>query len=136
MHSSTNFGRRSAASSGLPASLPAIRKTRLRPSAASPASSAESIAEKGTSNPPLTVEQELEQWKEARKVRKRSFREPWRSVSIVAGIAFVGTSWMLPDDVSAIAQVALGVLTVGSFVAGWRTKRGVSSQAGNETAKA
>jgi hypothetical protein len=72
---------------------------------------------------PLSVDEELAQWKEQRKVRKRSFREPWRSVSIVAGLGFVATSWMVPDTVANVTQLALGVLSAGSFIAGWRARR-------------
>jgi hypothetical protein len=72
---------------------------------------------------PLSVDEELEQWKESRKIRKRSFREPWRSVSIVAGLGFVATSWMVPDTVANVTQLALGVLSAGSFIAGWRARK-------------
>jgi hypothetical protein len=125
MEAGKSFGRRAAASPLAPASLPAVRKIRAAPAkerrepAAIPANGQATGA---PTNQPLTVEQELEQWKAARKVRKRSFREPWRSVSIVAGVAFVTTSWMLPDSVSLVAQLALGVLSLGSFLAGWRVR--------------
>ena len=72
---------------------------------------------------PLSVDDEVEQWKEQRKIRKRSFREPWRSVSIVAGLGFVATSWMVPDTVADVTQLALGVLSAGSFIAGWRARK-------------
>jgi hypothetical protein len=72
---------------------------------------------------PKSVEQELEEWKEARRIKKRSFREPWRTVSIVAGIALAPTSFMAPPGVAAIADVALGVLTLGSLYAGWRGRK-------------
>jgi hypothetical protein len=111
-------------------SLPAVRKIRVAPAveqrepapALTPPDS--KAVEPGIPpRQPLSVEQELEQWKEARKVRKRSFREPWRSVSIVAGLGFLATSWILPDSVAYVGQVALGVLTAGSFIAGWRVRR-------------
>jgi hypothetical protein len=131
MQASKSFGRRAAASPVVSASLPAVRKIRSAPVVErrepAPASTAPTV--EGAANPPanrsLTVEQELEQWKEARKIRKRSFREPWRSVSIVAGLGFVATSSMLqlPDSVSLIAQIALGVLSLGSFLAGWRVRK-------------
>jgi hypothetical protein len=70
--------------------------------------------------PTPTVEQEVEEWNAARKIRKRSFREPWRSVSLAAGLGFMATSWMLPEDVAGIAEAALAVLTIGSIYAGWR----------------
>jgi hypothetical protein len=115
----------------LPASLPAVRKIRSAPAVErrQPGPVSTSVPGK-TANaadaPPgqtLTVEQELEQWNAARKVRKRSFREPWRSVSIAAGLGFVATSWLLPDSVADVAQVALGVLSAGSFIAGWRVRK-------------
>jgi hypothetical protein len=72
---------------------------------------------------PKTVEQELEDWKEARRIKKRSFREPWRTVSIVAGIAFAPSSFLLPPEVATVADLALGVLTIGSLYAGWRGRK-------------
>jgi hypothetical protein len=69
---------------------------------------------------PPSLEQELEEWKAARKRRKRSFREPWRTVSIVAGLGLAATSWMVPGSVATVAELALGVLSTGSFLAGWR----------------
>jgi hypothetical protein len=129
MQPSRSFGRRAATSPAVPESLPAVRKVRAAPaaerfeSAPAPPSPAGETVVNASPNQKLTVEQELEQWKEARKIRKRSFREPWRSVSIVAGLGFVATSWMLPESVSLVAQIALGVLSLGSFIAGWRVRK-------------
>lgn len=86
-----------------------------------PASSAPSIDEFALR--PKTVEQELEEWKETRRIKKRSFREPWRTVSIAAGIALAPTSFLAPPDVVTIADLALGVLSIGSLYAGWRGRK-------------
>jgi hypothetical protein len=129
MQPSKSFGRRAAATPVVPVSLPAVRKIRAAPKverlepAPAPSSPTGEVAANPPSSQKLTVEQELEQWKEARKIRKRSFKEPWRSVSIVAGLGFVCTSWMLPESVSLVAQIALGVLSLGSFLAGWRARK-------------
>jgi hypothetical protein len=72
---------------------------------------------------PAPVEQEIGEWKEAPKIRKRSFREPWRSVSIVAGVAFAATSWIVPQEVANVASIGLGVLTAGSIYAAWRGRK-------------
>jgi hypothetical protein len=72
---------------------------------------------------PPPVEQEIAEWKESPKIRKRSFREPWRSVSIVAGVAFAATSWIVPQEVANVASIGLGVLTAGSIYAGWRGRK-------------
>ena len=66
------------------------------------------------------VDRELEEWKTARKVRKRSFREPWRSLSIAATIGFGVSSWLLPDSVADVAQVVTAGLGAASFFAGVR----------------
>jgi hypothetical protein len=71
------------------------------------------------------VEQELEEWQAQRKLRKRSFREPWRSVSFAAGLAFLATSWLLPESVANVAELVLAVLTIGSVYAGWRRPKTV-----------
>ena len=117
-----SFGRRGAVAPILPNAVRSVERF-LAPQPESLERAAEPAPVALAEQPTKSVEQEVSEWNEARKVRKRSFREPWRSVSIVAGIAFVLTSWMLPDDVADIAQVALGVLTLGSIYAGWRTKR-------------
>jgi len=63
------------------------------------------------------VDREVEDWNTLRKLRKRSFREPWRSFSIAAGIAFGATNWLLPDSVAEIADVVtLGLGAVSIFV--------------------
>ncbi len=128
MPSAGTFGRRAAPISVSP---PALRLVKPKPAVerhepapmSTPVPGSEAGAAEMPARGPLSVEQEVQQWNEARKTRKRSFREPWRSVSIVAGLGFVATSWILPDTVANVAQLALGVLTVGSFYAGWRAKK-------------
>ncbi len=71
----------------------------------------------------VSVEREIEEWDAARRQRRRALREPWRTVSIVAGLAFVATSWLVPASVARVAELALGVLSVGSFCAGWRARK-------------
>jgi hypothetical protein len=66
------------------------------------------------------VDAEIEQWNALRKARKRSFREPWRTLSIVAAIGFGLSSWLLPDSVSNITDLITGGLGVAALVAGFR----------------
>jgi len=68
------------------------------------------------------TDREVEDWNALRKARKRSFREPWRSVSIVAGLGFAVGSFVLPDSVAAIGQWLSGGLALVSFFAGYRRK--------------
>lgn len=68
------------------------------------------------------VDREVEEWKAMRKLRKRSFREPWRSVSVVAAIGFGMGSWLLPDAVATIAQLVTTGLALASFAAGYRRR--------------
>jgi hypothetical protein len=68
------------------------------------------------------LDRELAEWKAARKLRKRSFREPWRSVSIAAAIGFGASNWLLPDSVAQIADfVSMGLFAVG-IIAGLRRR--------------
>jgi hypothetical protein len=129
MSSIRTFGRRAVTASR----PPLIHKFRLHAAASQPEPEPSSSLVVRDTTPlataaarsKLSVEQELEEWKEARKIHRRSFREPWRSVSIVAGLAFVATSWMLPEDVANVAQIPLAILTIGSILAGWRQKKPV-----------
>jgi hypothetical protein len=68
----------------------------------------------------VSLDEELAQWKAARKARKRSFREPWRSVSIAATLMFALGTWLLPDQVANIVQVLLLALGAASLYAGFR----------------
>jgi hypothetical protein len=123
MQQSKTFGRRAQASPP-----PVARRLRKEPTFPPrvddvppvPAPPVETAAADLPQRELLSIEQELEEWNRARKIRKRSFREPWRSVSIAAGLGFAATSWVLPDSVANVTQLALGVLTVGSIYAGWR----------------
>lgn len=69
------------------------------------------------------LDHELEDWKAARKVDRRSFREPWRSFSIAAGIAFGAGQLILPDSVAEIVNYVTTGLFAVSVVAGWRKPR-------------
>jgi hypothetical protein len=66
------------------------------------------------------VDRELEEWKAARKRYKRSFREPWRTLSIVAAVGFGLSSWLLPDSVADVAQLVTGGMAAASLFAGIR----------------
>ena len=66
------------------------------------------------------LDRELEEWKAARKLRRRSFREPWRSFSIAAGIAFAAGSLILPPDVADIMDYVTTGLFIASVIAGYR----------------
>jgi len=68
----------------------------------------------------VSLDEELAQWKATRKARKRSFREPWRSVSIAAMLMFGLGTWLLPDQVANIVQVLLLALGAASLYAGFR----------------
>ncbi len=70
----------------------------------------------------VDVDRELEEWKAARKRHKRSFREPWRTLSIVCTLGFGLSSWLLPDSVADIAQLVTGGLGAASLFAGLRGK--------------
>jgi hypothetical protein len=68
------------------------------------------------------IDREIDDWKTMRKIKKRSFREPWRSVSIAAGIGFGAGSWLLPDSVSTLVQLVTAGLALASFAAGYRRR--------------
>ncbi|HTP78391.1 MAG TPA: hypothetical protein VMJ73_15615 [Rhizomicrobium sp.] len=68
------------------------------------------------------VDRELEEWKAARKRYKRSFREPWRTLSIVCGLGFAVSTWLLPDSVADVAELVTGGLSAASLFAGIRTE--------------
>ena len=70
----------------------------------------------------VDVDRELEEWKAAHKRHKRSFREPWRTLSIVCTLGFGLSSWLLPDSVADIAQLVTGGLGAASLFAGLRGK--------------
>jgi len=70
----------------------------------------------------VDVDRELEEWNAARKRHKRSFREPWRTLSIVCTLGFGLSSWLLPDSVADIAQLVTGGLGAASLFAGLQGK--------------
>lgn len=68
------------------------------------------------------VGHDVKAWKADRKRAKRSFREPWRSVSIAAGIGFGLSAWLLPDSVADVMQVVTLGLSAAAVYAGLRRK--------------
>ena len=73
--------------------------------------------------PAVDVDAEVEAWNVARKAKKRSFREPWRTLAIVSSVGFGLSTWLLPDSVAAVAEYVTLALCGGSFYAGLRTRR-------------
>ena len=113
-----SFGRRAPERSDAPSRAAAevihARANEGRPLEANPAAPPIQYADE--------VDRELEEWKEARKIRKRSFREPWRSVCIAATLGFGLSSWLLPDSVANVAELVTTGLAVASFIAGYRKR--------------
>ena len=66
------------------------------------------------------VDRELEDWKAARKLMRRSFREPWRTLAIATSIGFGLSFWLLPDSVADVVQYLTAGLTLASVFAGMR----------------
>jgi hypothetical protein len=119
MQNQKTFGRRPQARRETP--MP------LRPAAAAPLPWTRDTGPALADLPPPDrhddVDAELEQWKATRKVHKRSFREPWRSVSIAASVGFALSSWLLPDSVANVAEVVTTALGLASLIAGFRKPR-------------
>ena len=67
-------------------------------------------------------DRDLAEWKAMRKIRKRSFREPWRSVCIAAVILFGLSTWLLPESVANVADLVTTGLAIASFFAGFRKR--------------
>ena len=116
MRQSKTFGRRVATPLRQPFSAtvpqPNLPRDELRSSlAVLPQPSNDEIAD---------VDRELEEWKAARKLMRRSFREPWRTLAIATSIGFGLSFWLLPDSVADVVQYVSGGLTLASVFAGMR----------------
>lgn len=110
------FGRRAAPQRDIPRDKPAIARV-----AAPPAEMLQPLAENLDLHPGGDdLDRELEEWKAMRKLRKRSFREPWRSFSIASGIAFALGSLILPPEVADITNYLTLGLAGASILAGYR----------------
>ncbi len=72
------------------------------------------------SKPSDGVDAELAAWNAARKARKRSLREPWRTVSIVTSAGFFVSAWLLPDSVAHVTDYVCLGLSAASILAGYR----------------
>src|SRR5262249_32118905 len=84
--------------------------------------------------PPLPrgddVDAEVAEWNALRKAKRRSFREPWRTTSIVAGVGFGLSSWLLRDSVANITELVTGGLALAAFVVGFRPQSTLPDQPG------
>jgi len=118
-----HFGRRAA-----PQRIQEPRRPRQAPAAAPlPAAPAEALGPVAEHLDlyagEVELNRELADWKATRKLKRRSFREPWRSFSIAAGVAFALGIFILPDTVADIANtVTTGLFAVSVFM-GWRRPR-------------
>jgi hypothetical protein len=126
MPSQKSFGRRVSSQSTTARAkpvagniAPAAEAVRVRQVETDPAPITMSAASDESS---ADVDHELEEWKAARKLQRRSFREPWRTLSIAAAVGFGVSSWLLPDSVADVAQVVTGGLGAASFFAGFRVR--------------
>jgi hypothetical protein len=117
-----HFGRRAVPERELPRAVPPV--TKAAPLPIEPFDTLPKISELlDVQAADDDLDRELAEWKAARKIRKRSFREPWRSVSIAAGIGFAAASGLLPDSVAAIGQGVTLALTAAAFFMGYRKRR-------------
>jgi hypothetical protein len=65
-------------------------------------------------------DEELEQWKRA---RKQARRFPWRQLSLMASLCFGVASFVLPASVNSNVQWLLYALVAASLYAGFRKRR-------------
>ena len=78
------------------------------------------VPETAPAEPELTVEEELEAWKRARR-----FPIPWRPLTLMATLCFGAATLVLPADVNEPVQLLLYFLTAASMastVAAWWKK--------------
>jgi hypothetical protein len=76
------------------------------------------------------VDAEVAEWNALRKAKRRSFREPWRTTSIVAGLGFGLSSWLLPDSVANIMELITSGLALAAFVVGFRPQSTLPDEPG------
>jgi len=120
------FGRRTAP----PADEPAPRQVfgraqpldlrKPRDEAVIPAEMPARSLETAPAEPERSVEEELEEWKRARR-----FPIPWRQLTLMATLCFGAATLVLPDDVAEPVQWLLYLLTAASMastVAAWWKK--------------
>jgi hypothetical protein len=96
------FGRRTAPATKAPLATPAT---------------VEAIAPSRT--PGKEEDEELRQWKAAR----RRPPLPWRQIYLMAGLSFGIASFVLPQDVNGAVDWLLYGLAAASLYAGWRKRR-------------
>jgi hypothetical protein len=115
MRQSKTFGRRAR----IEPQRPAAAMTRLNLFQDAPRASISALPQ--PSNDEIAdVDRELEEWKAARKLYRRSFREPWRTLAIATSIGFGLSFWLLPDSVADVVQYVTAGLTLASVFAGMR----------------
>jgi hypothetical protein len=118
MQQKKNFGRREAPDGTHQTARPLIPKVVARRDDAEPAPH---LPHQSINDDSSDVDRELQEWKVARKRQRRSFREPWRSLSIATSIGFGASFWLLPDSVANVVQYVTGGLAAATFLAGFRS---------------
>ena len=98
------------------ASMPPRTQPAAAPLFAPPKANAPPIA----ATPSDDVDAELAAWNAGRKARKRSFREPWRTVSIVTSAGFFVSAGLLPSSVAHVTDYVCLGLSAASILAGYR----------------
>jgi hypothetical protein len=122
MAQQASFGRRQQVRPAPPPARDNMRETPAPEPRIEPAFPRAGHVTRPTEPEPLSVEEELAQWNALRKARRRSFREPWRTVAIAASVMFGLSTWMLPASVNMIVQVMLFGLFGASVYAGLRRR--------------
>jgi hypothetical protein len=122
-----SFGRRAAPQSSLRAPAPAPARSAPAPQADSifaRANAEANAAARAAMLPPLPVDspvdEELAEWKAT---RKRAFKLPWRSLSLIASLCFGVASFVLPDNVNDAVNWVLYPLAAISFYVGVTGKK-------------
>lgn len=119
MPSQKSFGRRATSHAAVATGPRRVAEQAVVPMVGADTLSSATAADSEQS---VDVDRELEEWKAARKSQRRSFREPWRTLTIAATVGFGLSSWLLPDSVADVAELVTGGLGAASFFAGFRIR--------------
>ena len=89
---------------------------------------AEEVARDDTVFDRETTDHEPYDWSEPPGPNVKPPRAPWRTVVVVASVGFGATSWLLPQDVANVTDIAFGILGAASLYVGYRSWRQAAAQ--------